>query len=151
MPSTTDYHMSWIMFRHMPYVVAIEQASFEYPWTEDEFLTCMRQSNTIGVSVLQGDCVVGYAVYELCQRRIYLTNLAVHPRHRRQGVATSLLSKLKAKLHPERRTSIRCKVREGNLPAQLLLRSCGFLCVDTLRSAYRENDEDAYFFEYEVQ
>jgi ribosomal-protein-alanine N-acetyltransferase len=150
MTTTTHPHISWIMFRDMPQVMAIEQASFEYPWTEDELLTCMRQSNTIGMSARQGDKVLGYVIYELCHHRIYLLNLAVHPQYRRQAVASTLISKLKAKLHPDRRTSIRCKVRESNLPAQLFLRSCGFLCVDTLRSAYQENDDDAYFFQYEV-
>src|SRR5918999_229603 len=36
-------HIRWMIRRDMPEVLAIEHASFEYPWCEEEFLRVLRQ------------------------------------------------------------------------------------------------------------
>ena len=38
----------WLIRRDMDDVLAIERASFQFPWTEEEFLCCLRQRNCIG-------------------------------------------------------------------------------------------------------
>ena len=44
----TRVHIRWMIRRDMPEVLAIEHASFEYPWCEEEFLRVLRQRNCIG-------------------------------------------------------------------------------------------------------
>ena len=41
-------HIRWMIRRDMPEVLAIEAASFEFPWLEDDFIRCLRQRNCIG-------------------------------------------------------------------------------------------------------
>ena len=51
--------------RDMPEVIPIETASFEFPWSEDDFVRCLRQRNCIGMVAEMDDQVVGFMIYEL--------------------------------------------------------------------------------------
>ena len=53
-------HIRWMIRRDMPEVLQAEQASFEFPWTEEDFLRCLRQRNCIGMVAEQGEKVVGF-------------------------------------------------------------------------------------------
>ena len=53
-------HIRWMIRRDMPEVLAIEHASFEFPWCEEEFLRVLRQRNCIGMVAEYGERVVGY-------------------------------------------------------------------------------------------
>ena len=44
-----DVHIRWMIRRDMAEVLAIEQASFEFPWKDKDFLRCLRQRNVIGM------------------------------------------------------------------------------------------------------
>lgn len=39
----------WMVRRDMNEVLTIEQASFDFGWTEEDFLSCLRQRNCIGI------------------------------------------------------------------------------------------------------
>jgi ribosomal-protein-alanine N-acetyltransferase len=128
----------------MPEVLAIEKESFEFPWSEDDFLRQLRQRNSIGMVADIDDKVAGYMIYELAKSRLRLVNMAVAPEIRRQGIGTQMIEKLASKLSRERRSQVALAVRESNLPAQLFFRDCGFKAVNTLRHHYDDTPEDAY-------
>ena len=65
--------------RDMPEVMRTERASFEYSWTEDDFLRCLRQRNCIGMVAERGDSIIGFMIYELHKTRLHVLNFAVHP------------------------------------------------------------------------
>jgi ribosomal-protein-alanine N-acetyltransferase len=132
----------------MPEVLTIEEDSFEFPWSEEEFLSCLRQRNCIGMVAEHDGRVVGFMVYELTKTRIHVLNFAVARNHRRLGVGQQMISKLIAKLSSQRRTRITLEVRERNLPAQLFFRGGGFRAVSVLRSFYQDTPEDAYLMQY---
>jgi ribosomal-protein-alanine N-acetyltransferase len=136
--------------RDMPEVLRTEQESFEQPWTEDNFLHCLRQRNCIGMVAEQGDRIVGYMIYELHKSKLHIVNLAVHPAQRRQSVGTQMVAKLISKLSSHRRTKITLEVRETNLPAQLFYRGQGFLAKRVLRGYYEDTGEDAYLMQYQL-
>jgi len=48
-------HIRWMIRRDMPEVMRTERASFEYAWTEDDFLRCLRQRNCIGMVAELGE------------------------------------------------------------------------------------------------
>ncbi len=123
--SEVRVHIRWMIRRDMPEVLAIERDSFEFPWSEEEFLTCLRQRNCIGMVAEHDERVVGFMVYELNKTRIHVLNFAVAADHRRQGVGRQMMSKLIAKLSSQRRTRVTLEVRERNLPAQLFFRAAG--------------------------
>src|SRR5215467_12994633 len=79
-------HIRWMIRRDMPEVLSTELASFEYAWTEDDFLRCLRQRNCIGMVAEHNDRVVGFMIYELHKNRLHILNFAVHPSARRLGI-----------------------------------------------------------------
>jgi [ribosomal protein S18]-alanine N-acetyltransferase len=141
-------HIRWMIRRDMPEVLAIESACFEFPWSEDDFIRCLRQRNCIGMVADLDDEVVGFMIYELHKTRLHLLNFAVSPRHRRQKVGSRMIAKLAAKLSTQRRTRIVLEVRETNLAAQLFFRERGFRAVSLLRDFYEDTTEDAYLMQY---
>ncbi len=60
----TRVHIRWMIRRDMQEVLQTEQESFHVPWTEDDFLHCLRQRNCIGMVAESGDQVVGHVIYE---------------------------------------------------------------------------------------
>ncbi len=141
-------HIRWMIRRDMPEVLAIESESFEFPWTEEDFIRCLRQRNCIGMVAEHDDRVVGFMIYELNKTRIHVMNFAVASDCRRRGVGTQMLSKLIGKLSAQRRTRIVLEVRETNLPAQLFFRASQFRAVSVLRGFYDDTPEDAYLMQY---
>src|SRR5438445_105646 len=143
-------HIRWMIRRDMPEVLLAEQASFEYAWTEEDFLRCLRQRNCIGMVAECGERVVGFMIYELHKSKLHVLNFAVHPTFRRQGVGQQMVAKLIGKLSSHRRTRITLAVRETNLPAQLFFKSLGFLAVRVLRGYYEDSGEDAFLMQYRI-
>jgi ribosomal-protein-alanine N-acetyltransferase len=143
-------HIRWMIRRDMPEVLQTEQDSFAHPWTEEDFLHCLRQRNCIGMVAECGDRVVGYVIYELHKSKLHVLNIAVHPPLRRKQIGAQLVGKLISKLSSHRRSRITLEVREGNLAAQLFLRSLGFLATRVLRGFYEDTEEDAYVLEYRL-
>lgn len=143
-------HIRWMIRRDMPEVLQTEQESFEYAWTEEDFLRCLRQRNCIGMVAEQGEKVVGFMIYELHKAKLHILNFAVSPSCRRVQVGTQMVAKLISKLSSHRRTRITLEVRETNLAAQLFFRSQGFKAVRVLRAFYEDSGEDAYLLQYRL-
>ncbi len=143
-----NVHIRWMIRRDMPEVLAIESHSFEFPWSEDDFIRCLRQRNCIGMVAERDERVVGFMIYELHRNRLHILNFAVHPDFRRGSVGNQMATKLIGKLSPQRRSRILLEVRETNLDAQLFFRDLNFRAISVLRDFYDDTTEDAYLMEY---
>jgi ribosomal-protein-alanine N-acetyltransferase len=141
-------HIRWMIRRDMPEVLKIESESFEFPWSEDDFIRCLRQRNCIGMVAEHQDQVVGFMIYELNKTRLHVLNFAVAADFRRRGIGSQMVAKLVAKLSAQRRTRIVLEVRETNLPAQLFFRSAEFRAISVLRGYYEDTPEDAYVMQF---
>lgn len=144
-------HIRWMIRRDMPEVLAIETASFEFPWTEEDFVRCLRQRNCIGMVAELDERVVGFMVYELNKSHLHVLNFAVHPDYRRRGIGRRMIDKLASKLSAQGRTRLILEVRETNLGAQLFFRAMGFRAVCVLHDFYEDTSEDAYRMVYRYQ
>ncbi len=151
MPAVANkVHIRWMIRRDMPEVLEIGHLGFtDAPWTEHDFIRCLRQRSCIGMVAERGDDVVGYVIYELFKNRLDILNLAVHPSCWRSGVGRQIVDKLKAKLAPERRKALVCEVRETNVKAQIFFKALGFRCVGMIQSHYDDVVEDAYRFRFD--
>ena len=141
-------HIRWMIRRDMPEVLHTEQESFEYAWTEEDFLKCLRQRNCIGMVAEQNEKVIGFMIYELHKAKLHILNFAVHPACRRVGVGAQMVAKLISKLSSHRRTRITLEVRETNLAAQLFFRKQDFRAMKVLRAYYEDSGEDAFLMQY---
>ena len=41
-------HVRWMVRRDMPEVLEIEGESFDFPWSEEDFIRCLRQRDCSG-------------------------------------------------------------------------------------------------------
>jgi ribosomal-protein-alanine N-acetyltransferase len=143
-------HIRWMIRRDMPEVLQIEQESYDYPWSEEDFLRCLRQRNCIGMVAEHNEKVVGFMIYELHKSKLHILNLAVHPEHRRRKVGAQMVQKLIGKLSTHRRNRITLEVRETNLASQLFYRDARFRAVRVLRGFYEDTGEDAYLMQHRL-
>lgn len=153
-----NVHIRWLLRRDMPEVLAIEKASFEFQWSEEDFIRCLRQRNCIGMvaeiappgrrpGIDEHGPIAGFFIYELHRNRLHVLNFAVHPDYRRKGVGRAMVNKLVSKLSPDRRTRIMLEVRETNLQAQFFFKEMGFKAISLLRDFYEDSPEDAYLMQ----
>ena len=145
-PSASNIYLSWMIARHLPAVLDIENASHASPWSSDDFLRCLRNRNCIGMVAEQCGDVVGYMVYGMFDRSIELLNIAVCPKHRLQGIGSQMLAALEYKLTAShRRDKLTLLVRERNVVAQIFFRKHGFRATQVIRDCFQ--GEDGYWME----
>jgi len=140
----------WMVRRDYPEVYRIESTSFEFPWSDDDFLDHLRQRNCIGMVSEYRHKIIGYMVYELHRSRLNIVRFAVHPKFRRQRVGWAMIERLRDKLIQQERHELLVEVRERNLDAQQFFRSQGFKAESILREHYEDTDEDCYVMQYKL-
>jgi ribosomal-protein-alanine N-acetyltransferase len=143
-------YVRWMVRRDFPEVLLIEQACFEFPWKEEDFIHCLQQRNCIGMVAEYEGHVVGFMIYEVPKNRIHLLNIATAPEFRRRGVAGQMIQKLVGKLANQRRSRIVLEVRETNLPALVFFRELGFRATVVIKNFYNDMNEDAYVLQYRL-
>lgn len=145
-----NVQIRWMIRRDMADVLRIERESFDFNWSEEDFLACLRQRNCIGMVAEYDNQVVGFMIYELHKTRLRILNFAVGAGERRLGVGAQMIEKLVSKLSQQRRHEIILEVRETNLCAQLFFQSQGFRAIQVMRNHYEDSSEDAYIMEYRL-
>lgn len=141
-------HIRWMIRRDMPEVLNIEKSSFEFPWSEEDFIRCLRQRNCIGMVAEYDERVVGFMIYELHKDQLHVLNFSVRPDVRRRGVGMQMVNKLVGKLSQQRRNRIVLEIRETNLAAQMFFKNLDFRAVSVLRDYYDDTVEDAYVMQF---
>lgn len=125
----------------------IELSSYTNPWPKDAFkrelklpfsrILVARNNEPIGVPLF------GYLVLWIIRGEAHILNLAVHPGHRREGVATSLLQSGIDAAKAQGAEILYLEVRRSNTGAQDLYRAFGFKNVGVRPKYYEDNREDA--------
>ena len=135
-------------------VLAIEGLSFPTPWSRGAFLYEMRQNPAARCWVARGappaPSVLGYLCLWEIPPEIHITNLAVHPELRRQGIARALLAAI---LEDARRRGITLavlEVRLNNTEARGLYEGLGFQVVGLRKGYYFDTGEDALLMQADL-
>lgn len=131
--------------KHLDGVEKIEKTCFAHPWSREDL------QNQIGldtshflVATVDGN-VAGYMGLQIFGGEGYVTNVAVLPEYRKQGIAESLIrEQMKNKM-----SFITLEVRESNLPAISLYTKCGFKNVGIRPNFYSAPTENAIIMTYE--
>ena len=133
-------------------VVVIERASFGMPWSRGAFLYEIEQNRVARCWVLrEGDTVVAYLCLWEIGDELHVTNIAVHPRLRRRGLARQLLGAILQDGKSRRLRSVTLEVRPTNDEARALYESFGFRVVGRRRGYYYDTGEDALIMETDLQ
>ncbi|MDA9858732.1 GNAT family N-acetyltransferase [Rubripirellula sp.] len=124
----------WMIRRDMPEVLQMEQAAGG-AWNEDDFIAKLRQRNSIGMVVeiptggRDPEPAVGFMVYTLHLKHLYLDRLVVDAKVRRRGLGRQMVGKLVGKLSADRRRQIDVDVPESDVATQQFFRSVGFEAI----------------------
>lgn len=97
-----------------------------------------------------GGGVLGYLCLWFVVDEVHITNLAVHPSHRRRGVARALMATILGRYRAEGATRAILEVRPSNHEAQRLYESFGFRTVGRRKAYYFDNGEDALVMEVDL-
>ena len=118
-------------------VIEIEELSFPAAWDYD-FLEKISKDIFL---VFDGEEICGYLIAGCCHRNVSATilKIAVHPEHRRKGIATNLVHKLVEILKDKKITEIDVIVIDACKPAILFYKKVGFKTVSTIPQA--SNDD----------
>ena len=134
-------------------VLAIERASFPNPWSRRAFLHELRENPVAQLWVARpepGRGVLGYLGLWFIVDEVHITNLAVAPAHRRQGIARALLSTILGVCQADGAVRAILEVRPSNDEARNLYQTFGFRTVGRRKGYYFDSGEDALVMEADL-
>lgn len=128
---------------HIPAILEIERRCYSAPWSEEAFLSELRNRAAVYlVAQLEGQ-LVGFGGMWLVVEEAHITTLAVDPPFRGLGIGERLLNALLSIAVERGMERATLEVRVGNLVAQNLYRKYGFQAVAVRKQYYANNKEDA--------
>jgi ribosomal-protein-alanine N-acetyltransferase len=125
-------------------VLEIEKLSFSDPWGHHYFKTVL---NDIFLVFSEQD-IRGFLVAVCCHRNIRATimKMAVHPEHRRKGIATALLSQAIGIFNDRKIIDVCLNVEIIRKPAIALYEKFGFKITQTIHMDYEDDLADDAFY-----
>ncbi len=133
----------------LPGVAALEALCFHAPWPASALaMLCGEQG--FGLAALENDTVVGYVGLVTVLDEGQFTNVAVHPDHRRCGIADALMEALLAEAAGRGIRYLSLEVRQSNAPAIALYRKHGFAVAGKREGFYANPREAALVMTREI-
>ena len=117
-------------------VVALERASYQFPWSEGIFRDCLRVGYTCRV-VTSDNRVIGYGVMSVGAGEAHILNLCIDAAFRCQGIGRRMLDYLLDKGAAAGMAEAFLEVRPSNTAAIRLYLSLGFDQVGMRRGYYQ--------------
>ena len=137
-----NYTLVKMSEEHISQLAEIEKICFHSPWTEEG----LREELTNPMAhfyVAVADKVIGYmGVIEICGEA-NVTNVAVLPEYRGNGIGKALVKNAIDGAKSRECEFITLEVRESNLPAINLYKSFGFQQVGVRKNFYSDPTENA--------
>lgn len=128
---------------HVPQIAALEAICFRDPWSEASVRSELTNPLSLWLVATENDMVAGYVGSQTVLDESDMMNVAVHPDHRRRGIAESLVTALCDSLKQKGSSSLTLEVRSSNLGAIALYEKLGFTQVGLRKNYYRNPKEDA--------
>lgn len=126
-------------------VTALEEASYEFPWTRGIFADCLRVGYRCEVLEDPAGTVLGYCILSVALDEAHILNLCVAPEHRVRGLGGRILDHLLDAAAKAGARRIYLEVRPSNGAALALYARRGFEKLGLRRDYYRarQGREDA--------
>ena len=131
---------------HIQAVAELETACFSDPWSADSLSEELCNPCARFLVALDGNTLVGYIGCHHIAGEGYITNVAVHPQHRRRGIARKLVAAAMEQGNALSRLTL--EVRESNIAAISLYQSLGFVKDGVRPRFYTHPTEDAGIYSY---
>lgn len=136
---------------HVAQIAQLEKQCFSEPWSESSIASELENPLSLWLVAVDGDVIAGYVGSQSVMGESDMMNIAVHPGHRRKGVAAALVDALVAQLKENGNYCLTLEVRISNAPAIALYQKLGFQQVGRRPNYYRSPKEDALILRKEWQ
>jgi ribosomal-protein-alanine N-acetyltransferase len=125
-------------------VLAVEEASYEFPWTAAIFRDCLRVGYHCYVYEGAGG-VIGHGIMSVGPGECHLLNVCVHPQYQRRGLGRRMVEHLLGDAARKGVSLALLEVRVSNQAAYRLYLQLGFDEVGIRKNYYpaRKGREDA--------
>lgn len=138
-----DYKIIDASSSHIEQLEKLERACFSMPWTRNFLISQLPDDRHIFIVAADGGRVLGYVGMSFVIDEGYISNVAVAPECRRQGIADALIAELLRRCAELELSFVTLEVREGNAPAISLYEKHGFAPVGRRKNYYDFPKEDA--------
>lgn len=130
-------------------IMAIERASYPFPWTEGIFRDCLRVGYLCRVLVTGNDAVVGYGVLSHGGGEAHILNVCVAMAYRHRGLGKTMVSQMMDDARRLGADTLLLEVRVSNTVAIELYHKLGFNEIGVRNNYYPSANnarEDALLF-----
>jgi ribosomal-protein-alanine N-acetyltransferase len=131
-------------------IVAIENASFEKPWShsqiKDDIQANIDSENWV---FIKDGKVAGYIFGWIIQNEFHLHNIAVHPDHLRKTIGKKLIQHIITRVADQKVNVILLEVSVNNFSARKCYQSLGFVQTG-IRKDYYSKGDDAILYNLEI-
>ena len=129
--------------KHVEQLEQLEKVCFSMPWTRDFLISQLPDDRHIFIAAADGENILGYVGMMYVIDEGYISNVAVAPEYRRQGIADVLILELIDRCKILKLSFVTLEVRAGNSPAISLYEKHGFSPVGRRKNYYDFPKEDA--------
>lgn len=125
-------------------VAELEKKCFDVPWSEKSFRDEMANKLAVYFVAKSDGVIVGYAGFWNVSGEGGITNVAVLPEYRRQGIAGRMIEEMTKAAKDLNLELLTLEVRKSNIGAQGLYKKYGFDIIGERKRYYSDNGEDAW-------
>lgn len=130
--------------RHLDALETLERQCFSIPWTREMLESQLPDGmHEFLVAEAEDGEVQGYVGMMSVLDEGYISNVAVSPTYRRQGIGDGLIRELMLRAEQRKLAFVTLEVREHNEPAIALYRKHGFQPVGLRKNYYEAPRENA--------
>lgn len=138
----SEYRIEPIGREHLSDVAELEKLCFAQPWSESALGLLLTDAAMGFVCLLDGRAVA-YGGMLLAPDEGQITNIAVHPDHRRLGLGACLMERLESAARSRGLLQIALEVRASNEAAIALYERTGYAVAGRRPNFYTSPREDA--------
>lgn len=120
-------------------VIALENASYEFPWSAGIFSDCLKAGYPCWVLCVDG-VTAGYGILSMGAGEAHVLNICIGPDHRGRGLGRHLLGRLLDVARWNGAGEVFLEVRPSNPLAKALYESVGFIEIGRRPRYYPARD-----------
>jgi len=140
---TSNYLVRRMTEQDVDAVVAIEEQVFTLPWSKESYLGELKNQFATYLVCDKEAQVAGYVGIWVVFEEAHITNVAVAPQWRGQGLGRVLMEEAEKVARQKNALRILLEVRPSNYAALSLYQSLGYMETGRRKGYYSDNGEDA--------
>lgn len=125
-------------------IAELEKKCFAIPWSEKSFTDEMNNKIAVYLVAKDNGKCIGYAGFWNVSGEGDITNVAVLPQYRKQGIGSMLIKTMIKTARELNIYLLTLEVRKSNIAAQGLYNKYGFDIIGERKRYYSDNGEDAW-------